>query len=163
MEAMLGVPPAPPPPNAGKLPADDRQLTGLTFRQRLEEHRKRPECATCHNRLDPLGFGLENFDPIGRWRTRQGDQPIDASGVLTTGEKFEGPSELKKALLAHKEDFIRNLTEKMLAYALGRGLEYYDQPIVQQIADDLSKNDYSSARLVIDIAQSYPFGNRRSE
>jgi hypothetical protein len=163
MEAMLGVPPAPPPPNAGKLPADDRQLTGLTFRQRLEEHRKRPECATCHNRLDPLGFGLENFDPIGRWRTTQADQPIDASGVLTTGEKFDGPSELKKALLAHKEDFIRNLTEKMLAYALGRGLEYYDQPIVQQIADDLSKNDYSSARLVIDIAQSYPFGNRRSE
>jgi hypothetical protein len=163
LETILGAPPAPPPANAGKLPADDRQLSGLTFRQRLEEHRKRPECATCHNRLDPLGFGLENFDAVGRWRTTQGDQPVDASGVLLTGEQFSGPAELKKILLQHKEDFIRNLTEKMLAYALGRGLEYYDQPTVQEIAQDLAKNNYSSERLVEDIVKSYPFVYRRSE
>jgi hypothetical protein len=162
LEAILGAPPAPPPANAAQLPADDRPRDGLTFRQRLEKHRSNPQCASCHNRMDPLGFGLENFDGIGRWRTTQNDQPVDSQGVLISGETFAGPAELKKVLLGHKDDFVRNLTEKMLAYALGRGLEYYDQPVIQQIAEAVEKDDCHSARLVLEIAKSYPFQYRRN-
>lgn len=162
LEELLGTPPPPPPPDAGGLPAEDAPRDGLTFRQRLEEHRKKPQCVGCHSRMDPLGFGLENFDAIGRWRTKIRNEPVDASGVMPSGEKFSGPAELKQVLLARKDEFARNLTERMLAYALGRGVEYYDMPTIKRITDKLKNDDYRGATLVMEIAKSYPFQNRRN-
>lgn len=162
LEEILGTPPPPPPPLVKSLPPDDAPVDGLTLRQRLEKHREQPECATCHVRMDPLGFGLENYDPIGRWRTRIGDQPVDASGELPGGEKFEGPGQLKKVLLSRKREFIRNVTQKMLAYGLGRGLEYYDMPAVKKIEQRLAENDYRSSVLIIEIVKSFPFQFRRN-
>ena len=111
--------------------------------------------------MDPLGFGLENFDAIGRWRTQISGQPVDAKGELITGEKFEGAAELKKILLEKKPQFVRNLTEKTLAYALGRGVEFYDIPTVRQLTAKLSANDHRSSTLIVEIVKSYPFQNRR--
>ncbi|HWN95441.1 MAG TPA: DUF1592 domain-containing protein [Methylomirabilota bacterium] len=162
LEELLGAPPPPPPPNAGGLPAEDAPRNGLTFRKRLEEHRKKVECAGCHSRLDPLGFGLENFDAIGRWRTEIRGEPVDASGVMPSGEKFNGAAELKGILLARKDEFVRNVTERMLSYALGRGIEFYDTPTIKKITDKLKQDDYRSSTLVMEIAKSYPFQYRRN-
>lgn len=162
LEEVLGAPPPPPPPEVPELPRDDGKKDGLTFRKQLELHRKDAQCASCHNRMDPLGFGLENFDAVGRWRTEMAGEAVDASGVMTSGESFKGPSELKKVLLGRKQEFVRNLSEKMLAYALGRGLEYYDQPAVKEICDALANNDYKSSTLVLEIVKSYPFRYRRN-
>ena len=161
LDEILGTPPPPPPPLVPSLPPDDKSKEGQTLRQQLEKHRSKAECAACHQRMDPLGFGLENFDAIGRWRTKIGDDPIDANGVLTTGEKFEGPAELKTILLAKKETFIRNMTERMLAYALGRGLEFRDRPAVKQIMAAQAQDDYLSSTLILEIVKSYPFQYRR--
>jgi len=161
LEEILGTPPPPPPPMVGVLPQDDAPRDGLTFRKRLEAHRSKPQCASCHARLDPPGFGLENFDPIGRWRTAIRDQPVDSSGVLPTGETFEGPIELKKLLIARKDDFTRNLAEKMLAYALGRGLEYYDQAAVRRIVRGVAAAEYRAGALIEEIVKSYPFRHKR--
>jgi hypothetical protein len=162
LEAVLGTPPPPPPPDVPKIPEDDRAPDGLTLRQRLERHRADPVCAGCHARMDPIGFGLENFDPVGRWRTTQADKPIDSAGTLVTGEAFNGPAELKKVLLGKKDAFAKNVTEKLLSYALGRGLEYYDQPTVLKIAAELANKDYRSDTLVAEIVKSYPFRYRRN-
>jgi mono/diheme cytochrome c family protein len=163
LSEILGAPPAPPPPDAGGLPADDAPTKeGLTFRQRLEKHRERPQCASCHARMDPIGFGLENYDAIGRWRTEVGGKPVDASGVFTDGTKFNGPAELKQYLLQQKTDFIRNLTEEMLAYALGRGLEPYDTPTVRKITQAVAQDGYHSSTLILEIVKSYPFQYRRN-
>jgi hypothetical protein len=145
------------------LPADDKVKEGLTFRQRLEKHRENKNCAACHDRLDPMGFALENFDAIGRWRTEVDKQPVDARGVLTNGEEVNGPVELKAALLKRKQLFLRHLTEKMLAYALGRGLEHYDVMSVKEIAERVAKSDYRATALVVEVARSYPFQWRRGE
>jgi hypothetical protein len=161
LEEIFGTPPPPPPPGAGGLSADDSPKEGLTFRQRLENHRKKPECASCHSRMDPIGFGLENYDAIGRWRDKIGDQPVDSSGVFTDGTKFSGPDQLKQVMLKRKEEFIHNLTEKMLAYALGRGLESYDIPTVQKITSDVAKSGYKSDVLLRDVVMSYPFQYRK--
>lgn len=163
LETVLGAPPPPPPANAGQLPPDDKQPDGLSFRKRLELHRAKPECASCHNRMDPIGFGLENFDPVGRWRNEQGGQEVDAAGVLNTGEDFSGPVELKKVLLAKRSAFLRNLTQKMLSYALGRGLEYDDQAAVAEIIASLEKQDDKASELLVQIAQSFPFRYRRND
>ena len=162
LEEILGTPPPPPPPLVKSLPPDDAPVDGLTLRQRLEKHREQPECAACHMRMDPLGFGLENFDPIGRWRVKIGDHAVDASGVLPGGEKFIGPGELKKVLLNRKEEFIRNVTQKMLAFALGRGLEYYDTPTVKKIGKIVAENNYRSSALITEIVKSFPFQFRRN-
>src|SRR5262249_13915421 len=150
----------PPPPNAGGLPADDAPKQGLTFRQRLEKHRSKPECASCHSRMDPIGFGLENFDAVGRWRDEIGGTPVDSSGVLANGEKFSGPIELKRHLWESRGEFTRNLTEKMLAYALGRGLEPYDIPTVRKITNAVTHDGYRSSTLILEIVKSYPFQYR---
>jgi hypothetical protein len=164
LEELLGTPPPPPPPMVKALPQDDRPRNGLTFRQRLEKHRSDASCASCHAKMDPLGFGLENFDPIGRWRTQVADQPVDASGELTTGEEFQGPAELKRILKDQKRDlFVRNLSGRLLSYALRRGLEYYDQPIVKDLAAKLAAGDYRSTVLVAEVAKSFPFQYRRNE
>ena len=163
LEEVLGSPSPPPPPDAGGLPADDAPSKGKSFRARLEEHRKKPQCASCHNQMDPLGFGLENFDAIGRWRTKQGDLPIDAEGVMASGEKFEGPAGLRRILLARKEEFLRAFSEKLLAYALGRGLEYYDIPAVKKILQDAEVAEFRMTSVLEAVVNSYPFQYRRLE
>lgn len=161
LEEILGAPPPPPPPNVGGLPPDDQPREGLTFRQRLEKHRTKAECAACHARMDPLGFGLENFDPMGRWRDKLGEVAIDATGEFNTGERFDGPAELKRLLVQRQDEFLRNLTEKMLSYALGRGLEYYDVPTVKAATDALRANGRRSSVLIEFIVFSFPFQHRR--
>jgi hypothetical protein len=143
------------------LPDNDKVRDGLTFRKQLEQHRTDPNCAGCHKRLDPLGFGLENFDAIGRWRGEIDRQPVDASGEMATGEKFTGAAELKTLLLKRKDEFARNVTEKMFAYALNRGLEFYDAPIVRHSAKNLAASDYRIGTLILEVVQSYPFQYRR--
>jgi hypothetical protein len=144
------------------LPQDDSPVDGLTLRQQLEKHRSQKECAACHQRMDPLGFGLENFDPIGRWRTRIAETAVDASGVLPDGEKFQGPAELKRVLLNQKVQYIRNLSQKMLAYALGRGLDYYDAPTVERIVQKMATKEYRSWDMIEEIVGSFPFQFRRN-
>jgi hypothetical protein len=146
------------------LPADDRVRDGMTFRQRLEQHRSNPNCASCHARLDPLGFGLENFDVLGRWRDQIKELPVDASGKLTTGEEFTGPAALKAILAGSKRElFVRNLVERLLSYALRRGVEYYDVPTVKQVMEELEAHDYRATALVIAVVKSFPFQYRRNE
>jgi hypothetical protein len=161
LEEVLGTPPPPPPPLVPTLPADDRVREGRTLRQRLEEHRKKESCAACHARLDPMGFALENFDAIGRWRDKLDGKPIDASGVLPSGELVDGPVALKEALLRRKGLFLRHLTEKLLAYALGRGLEYYDVPQVKAILAEVEREQYRADALVLAVTRSLPFQYRR--
>jgi hypothetical protein len=160
LEDLLGARVPPPPPNAGELPKDDRNAQGLSFRKQLELHRSRSECASCHQRMDPLGFGLENFDPIGRFRTHQAGQPIDAVGELPSGEKFNGPRELRAVLLKQKTEFVRNLARKLLGYALGRQLYRFDQCVIDDSLKALEADGYKASILIERIALSYPFRHR---
>jgi hypothetical protein len=159
LEQILGTPPPPPPPNVPELKAEEAELSG-TLRQKMEQHRKDPACATCHAKMDPLGFGLENFDAVGAWRTLDGKDKIDSSGVLPSGEKFAGPAELKKILMSRKKDFVRNLAEKMMIYGLGRGLDSTDQCAVEEIVKAVEKDGYRFSRLVLEIVRSEPFDKR---
>jgi hypothetical protein len=135
-----------------------------SLRQRMEQHREKPMCASCHARMDPLGFGLENFNAVGGWRQQDGQFPIDASGRLVSGESFNGPAELKTILLTQRKDeFVRCLSEKMLTYALGRGLEFYDRCAVQRIAEDVARNQYRFSALILAVVKSAPFQMRRGE
>lgn len=164
LDEILGTPPPPPPPVVATLSQDDHtNKEGLTFRQRLEKHREKPECAGCHSRMDPLGFGLENYDVVGRWRDKIGDSPVDATGTLATGEKFSGPAPLKKLLLARRDDFVRNVTERLLSYALGRGLEPYDAPTVRRIVKAVEADGCRTETLIMQIVQSYPFRFRTGD
>ena len=160
LNELLGTSVPPPQPNAGTLPEDDRQTDGLTLRQRLEQHRTNPECAACHQNMDPLGFGLENYDAIGRWRTEQLDQPIDSSGALPSGEKFATPGELKDVLLARKDQFLRGFARKMLGYGLARGLNQFDMCVIDDAIESLEASEYRSVGLVETIVLSYPFQHR---
>ena len=164
LESLLGDPPPPPLPDAGELPADDKSSEGLSFRQQLEQHRKNPKCAACHAKIDPLGFGLENFDAIGRWRTKGiNGQPIDSRAVLPGDIAFSSPAELKALLSTAQDKIARTLCRKMLAYALGRSLEYYDEPVINQLLATLKANEYRIQHLVLAIAESYPFSNRSAK
>jgi hypothetical protein len=162
LENLLGAPPPPPPPNVPALKENGEGGKATTVRERMEQHRSNPVCASCHARMDPLGFALENFDAIGQWRTEDAEAhtAIDASGVLPDGTKFNGPSEFRKALVARKADFVGSVTEKLLTYALGRGLEYYDAPVVRQILRDAGSTDYSWSTVITNIVQSKPFQMR---
>jgi len=164
LENILGTPPPPPPPDVPELKeGKDAVLTG-SLRQRMEQHRANALCASCHARMDPIGFGFENYDAIGVWREKDGTFAIDPAGQLVSGESFRGPRELKEILLKRKRaDFVRCLSEKMLTYALGRGLEYYDRCAVDEIAKGLAKNRYKFSSLVLEIARSTPFQWRRGE
>lgn len=159
LEEILNAPPPPPPPDVPAL-EEGKQLTG-TLRQIMEQHRENPTCASCHAKMDPLGFAFENFDAIGAWRDKDaGGFPIDASGVLPDGKSFNGATGLKAVLDTKKDLFLRSLTNKMLTYGLGRGLEYYDRPAVEQIVSALTKNDYRFSTLVLEIVKSDPFQKR---
>jgi hypothetical protein len=163
LENILGTPPPPPPPNVPKLEEGKAALTG-TLRQRMEQHRDNPACASCHARMDPIGFGFENYDGIGAWREQEGEATIDASGELVSGESFNGPAELKAILLNQKrDDFVTCLTEKVLTFALGRGLEYYDKCAVDQITKKLAKEHYRFSVLILEVVKSTPFQMRRGE
>ena len=161
LEQLLGTPPPPPPPNVPVLTEDAKALTAATLRLRMEQHRSKASCAVCHNKLDPLGFGLENFDAVGAWRDQDSGVPVDSSGTLPSGESFRGPAELKAILKAHSPEFTRCLTEKMLTYALGRGLEEYDRCAVDQIVKGLESGRYRFSALVLGIVKSDPFQKRR--
>ncbi len=156
LEAILGTPPPPPPPNVPEL-NEEHAAAPKTLRDRLLEHRRNPVCASCHNRIDPIGFGLQNFDVLGRWRTEDARQPIDSKGELPDGTMFEGPEQLKAVLLARKGLFIRNLTTKMLGYALGRGLTMEDHCTVDRIVDQLDMGDYRAHTLIREMVLSVPF------
>ncbi len=161
LEQILGAPPPPPPPNVPELPEGDKaQLTG-SLRQRMEQHRANPACANCHAKMDPLGFAFENFNAIGGYRQKDGDFPIEAGGVLPGGKTFQGPVELKSILLEQRAKVGRNLTEKLLTYGLGRGLEHYDRRPVMKIQAALEKNGYKFSTLAIEIVKSDPFRMRR--
>ena len=162
LETLLGAPPPPPPPDVTPLQENREGAAATTVRERLEQHRKSPGCASCHARIDPLGFALENFDAIGRWRTEDGESgaDIDASGVLPDGTRFSGPAEFRTALLSKKMEFVTNLTEKLLTYALGRGTEYYDAPVVREIVRSASAADYQWSSIILGIVQSQPFQMR---
>jgi hypothetical protein len=163
LEQILGTPPPPPPPNVPELAEGEKaQLTG-SLRQRMEQHRANPSCAVCHTKMDALGFAFENYNAIGAFRTKDGNFTIDPSGTLPDGKTFQGPAELKAILKGKKELFARCLTEKMLTYALGRGLEYYDKPTVDGIVAELARNDYKFSTLVVAIVKSDPFRLRRGK
>ncbi len=135
----------------------------LTMRQAMVAHRANPVCASCHARMDPIGFAMDHFDAVGRWRDSEAGQPIDASGVLPDGAKFDGVAELKKALLRHPEQFVRTVAEKLLMYGIGRNVQYYDQPAVRSIVRQAAGNNYSFASLVLGVVKSAPFQMRKSQ
>ena len=161
LEQILGTPPPPPPPNVPEL-EEKGELKG-SLRERMEQHRKNPSCAGCHNRMDPPGFAFENFDAIGKFRAKDGEFAIDPSGTLPGGQKFNGPKELKQILMGKKDLFSRTLTEKMVTYGIGRGLEYYDKSAVDRIVTALAKNDFRFSTLVVEITKSDPFRMRRGK
>ncbi len=162
LENLLGAPPPPPPVVLDLMPhAKDGRL--LTMREQMEQHRTNPICSSCHARMDPIGFSLENYDGVGKWRSQDGGSTIDASGKFPGGVQFEGPAGLKKLLLtSYHDDFVETVTEKLLTYALGRGLEYYDQPAVRSIAREAGQDNYRVSALVTAIVRSTPFQMRRT-
>ena len=164
MEAILGTPPPAPPPGASEFKVTNDAASSGSMRERMALHATNPRCAACHQQMDSLGFALENFDALGRWRTSDGEFPIDASGELPGGMKFRGPAELKLILSdRRKDDFIDCLTEKMLAFALGRELEYYDRCAVEKINKALSIDHYRFSTLVTQIINSQPFQKNRAK
>ena len=164
LDNLLGAPPPPPPADVPSL--KDRSEDGriLSMREQMEQHRVNPACAVCHRVMDPLGFALENFDATGQWRTASGptNTPIDSSGVLPDGTAFRGPAELRKVLLSRPEQFVTTVTEKLLTYSLGRGLEYYDAPTIRKIMREAAPSDYRWSALIFGIVKSDPFLMRRS-
>jgi mono/diheme cytochrome c family protein len=156
MLEFLGTPPPPPPPNVPAL-EDGPAAVAHTLRERLAQHRANPACASCHSRIDPLGFALENYDVIGRWRTEENGKPIDAKGELPDGTTFEGPDQLKALLMQKKDLFILNLTNKVLGYALGRGLTLQDSCTVDDIVAQVERSDYSAHALIDAVVMSTPF------
>jgi hypothetical protein len=163
LENILGTPPPPPPQDVPPLTEKGEDGKLLSMRERMEQHRKNPACASCHVRMDPLGFALENFDAVGQWRTTgEGGAPIDVSGALPDGTQFQGPGGLQQLLLSHREDFVATVTEKLLTYALGRGLEYYDMPTVRAITRQAAAHDYRWTSIILGIVKSTPFQLRRS-
>ena len=164
LENVLGTPPAPPPPDIPPLPAGGEAGEPRTVRERLAQHRANPACAACHAPMDPLGFALENFDAIGRWRTSDAGFPVDASAVLADGlTAFEGPAGLRRVLLDRSGQFVETVTEKLLVYALGRGVEHHDRPVIRAIVRAAAEDDHRWSSLILGIVESAPFRMRRPE
>jgi Protein of unknown function (DUF1592)/Protein of unknown function (DUF1588)/Protein of unknown function (DUF1585)/Protein of unknown function (DUF1595) len=163
LDNLLGMPPPPPPANVPPLEATTNGSQKLTMRQAMEQHRANAVCAACHARMDPIGFALENYDGVGQWRSTDGGSPIDASGKLPDGTQFNGLAGLSKLLATkYRDDFVRTATEKLLTYALGRGLEYYDDPAVRSMMREAAPENYTMSALVVAIVRSTPFQMRRS-
>jgi hypothetical protein len=160
LENLLGAPPPPPPPNVPPLPASDGAKP-TSLRERMQQHRSNAVCASCHTKMDPLGFALEHFDAIGRWRETDGGAPIDAT-ITLDGATVASPRAFRDALLGRGQEFVRTVVEKLLTYALGRGVEYYDAPTVRQLVRDLARDDYKWSSLVLGIVGSGPFQMRQA-
>jgi len=160
LENLLGAPPPPPPANVPPLAENDRSAP-TSLRERMEQHRANPVCASCHSQMDPLGFALEHFDAIGRWR--ESDSGADINATITwKGDTVDSPRAFREALLVSGDDFLRTVTEKLMIYALGRGVDYYDQPTLRQIVRSLEQNDYRWSSLVLGVVASEPFQMRRA-
>ena len=165
LDNILGTPPPPPPPNVPDLEETPSDRV-LTMRERMEQHRANPVCASCHRMMDPLGLSLENFDAVGRWRDTMDlstSNAIDVAGVFPDGTEFEGVDGLRNLLLSRPDQFVANVAERMLIYALGRGLEHYDMPAVREIRRETGRNNYSFSSLILGIVNSTPFQMRRSQ
>ena len=164
LENLLGMPPPPPPPNVPALEEPEPGVAARSMRDRMEQHRANPVCAACHRLMDPAGLSMENFDAIGRWRDRADDwSPIDATGSIPGGGRFDGVAGLRDALLARPEVFVGTMTEKLLTYALGRGLDHHDGPAVRHILRDAARDNYRFSSIVLGIVESTPFQMRRSQ
>jgi Protein of unknown function (DUF1588)/Protein of unknown function (DUF1585) len=161
LENLLGTPPPPPPADVPTLEATTANKH-LSLREAMEQHRANPACAGCHARMDPIGFALENYDGIGKWRAKDGGTTIDASGRLPDGTQFDGPAGLRKVMTtARRDEFVSTVAEKLLTYSLGRGVEPYDRPTLRAIVRESERNNYRLADLVEEIVKSTPFQMRR--
>jgi len=160
LDNLLGTPPPPPPPDVPALKENNERDRPLTMREQMEEHRANPACATCHKQMDPLGFALENFDAVGAWRTMDARNPIDPASQLADGTRVDGPVALRQALLRHPEAFVGTMTSKLLTYALGRGVEYYDKPSVRAVVRRAAAQNYRFSSIVLGIVTSTPFQMR---
>ena len=164
LENIFGTPPPPPLPNVPELKEERNPTKVLPMREQMKQHRANPVCASCHAQMDELGFALENFDAIGEWRDRDAaGSPIDASAKLPDGTTFKGPVELRQVLLKHGDDFLTTITEKLLTYALGRGLDATDAPAIRRIKRDAARANYSFAALVRGVVASVPFHMRMAQ
>jgi hypothetical protein len=161
LENMLGMPPPPPPANVPSV-KETTVAASLPIRERLAEHRASPSCASCHRLIDPVGFPLEQFDAVGRWRTLDEGRPVDAAGGLPDGSEFEGVAGLEKALLGRPELFVRTLVEKLLIFALGRAPDASDAPAIRKIVREARANNYRFSSLIVGLTTSVPFQMRRS-
>ncbi len=157
LEQVLGTPAPPPPPDVDELSEEEAGADNASLRDLLVLHRSKTECMSCHQKMDPIGFGLENFDPIGRWRNGYGDEPIIAWDTLSTGEIFNGPAGLKKILVTKDDLFARNLAEKMFTYAIGRNVEFKDELYIQALVKNLLENDFDTEKFIVALVNSYPF------
>jgi hypothetical protein len=162
LENLLGVPPPPPPATVPPLKENTGLGKGATVRERLAEHRDSPACSGCHQLMDPVGFSLENFDAVGRWRTVADGHPVDTAGGLPDGSEFDGVNGLERAIMKRPEIFVGTVTEKLMTYALGRGVEYYDAPAVRKILSGARENEYRFSSIILGITASTPFQMRRS-
>jgi hypothetical protein len=161
LQNLIGVPPPPPPPDVPELEVKEVDAAGNTaqpsMREQMESHRDNPACSGCHMLMDPIGFALESFDAIGRWRTMDGTTPIDPSAVMYDGTQIEGAADLRGFLLKYSDQFVRTAAEKLLTYAIGRGVEYYDMPVVRAIANDAAEDEYRFGALIAAVVHSEPF------
>lgn len=162
LEVLLGAPPPPPPPDAGMFKEEEKGKEPTSFREKLTQHAVRASCASCHKKLDPLGFALENYDAVGLWRKDDRGKPLDTTGVLPTGEKISGAADLKQIITQRKDQFLRNLTEQLFLYALGRELDWYDDLTLNSVHEGVVKDQGRFSRLILGIVQSAPFQNRRN-
>ena len=163
LENLLGSPPPEPPPNVPALEETGNDGRILTMREAMVQHRENPACRVCHAAMDPIGFSLENYDAVGKWRREFANQPIDASGTMPDGRVFDGPAGLRDLLLDQPDDFVGTVTEKILMYALGRGIEYYDMPAVRAIVRGAAKQDYRWSSVILGVVESDPFRMRRAQ
>ncbi len=163
MEVLLGTPPSPPPPNVPALKEAADSKKPRSVRDRLEEHRQNPNCAGCHKLMDPIGFALENFDAIGLWRTNDNGFRVDPTGTLFDGTKLDSPASLRQAILNHKSAFLLTFSENLLAYGLGRVVDYRDMPFVRATAREAERNNNHMSSFILGIVKSTPFQMRRAE
>jgi hypothetical protein len=160
LENILGTPPPPPPPDVPSLKEPDKGAKPRSMREQLAEHRASPTCASCHKVMDPLGFALESFDAVGAWRTTEGGRPIDTSGQLADGSSVDGAVTLRQALLERPDVFVGTMIEKLMVYALGRGLTYHDMPAVRRATREAGAEGYRFSAVVLAVARSTPFQYR---
>ena len=164
LDNILGTPVKDPPPDIPELEISSHDSSGKTLREQLAMHTEKPLCASCHVSMDAIGFSLENYDAIGRWRLKDAGNPIDSAGKLPTGEKFSGALELQRFIVnGRKKAFVRCLTEKLFTYALGRGIEYFDRSAIEEISRRMSERGYRFSDLILFLVESVPFQKRRGD